>query len=164
MDLAIGFLLGVIGSWIVSILVVPLTETYVHKWIVRLLGSYKQRARNVAGYWTQCWEVESDNFESSNEALVKIKQFGRRVFTSFYAGSNKYFFSGRIDQGRYVTGKWYGEIKGDYHGSFQLHIAPNGQSMDGIWLGFDSKSNVKTGHWTWKRYEVNVRREPVIEW
>jgi hypothetical protein len=51
----------------------------------------------------------------------------------------------------YVTGTWENIVEGmQYHGAFQLFLHPDGQKMEGVWVGFDSRNHIQHGWWHWE--------------
>ena len=117
---------------------------------------YFSKKYSLSGDWNERWWVSSENYPDSNEdPNVIIKQKGNRIQATFYSGEHKYNVEGSISPQRFLTGIWGDVDNGNtYHGSFQLRISPKWDTMEGVWLGFDTDSGFKSGKWQWKRSHV----------
>ena len=114
------------------------------------------KKNSLSGEWCERWWVSSDNYPDANEdPNVIIKQTGNRVFTTCRSGGDTYVVEGTLNSQRFLTGTWGDIEKGTtYHGAFQLRISPKWDTMEGIWIGFDTDSSFKSGKWQWKRASV----------
>jgi hypothetical protein len=60
---------------------------------------------------------------------------------------------GTIKDNRYFTGIWFHPVRrSHHHGAFELLLNVDGESMDGLWLGYsETKNTIQTGRWAWRR-------------
>ncbi len=144
--------LGIIGSLIASFLYPPAFDRFAAL-LVKVLGWFPTRhAPRFAGVWKSIWEVNSPSYSSpSIDEHVVIRQLGKRIYAKSRAGKSHYFLIGTVDEGRYITGTWFDETQGGYHGAFQFVVNPATGNFDGLWIGFSKTGIVKHGLWTWER-------------
>jgi len=108
---------------------------------------------NLSGDWCERWKVEgSKRFEKDNEdENVVLTQNGCHVSGTHQVKNRTHDMIGTIKD-NYITGTWSDiESGGTYHGAFQLKINPDGETLSGQWLGFDTKGGFKHNIWEWKR-------------
>lgn len=143
---------GVIGSLVASFLYPPLWDRSVAL-LVRLVGwvPFRRRPR-FAGLWKSTWEVDSSSYPSPViDERVEIHQLGRRIYAKSRAGHFDFYLVGTVDGGRYITGTWFDETHGGYHGAFQFVVDPATGNFKGVWIGYSKTGVVKHGEWTWER-------------
>lgn len=152
LELILSFVVGLIAS-VAATFLFPALQNAVAAGIVRVLGwlPFRQRA-SFAGNWKATWYVESNRYPPQViDDSVLIRQFGKRIYAKFKAGKLDCYLVGTIDDGRYITGTWYDETQGGYHGAFQFVIDPSTKDFSGRWIGFSTTGVVKGGSWEWER-------------
>lgn len=112
-------------------------------WVVRLLfwipvrGIFRDAPTKLSGQWESEWASGgSKNYSDPNDrhSRLKIKQFGRYIYTELTSRGEAFGFFGRIYD-NYVVGDWFN--KSDplgYFGAYQLRIV-NSSLMEGKWIG-----------------------------
>ncbi len=145
-------LLGVIGSLIASFLYSPLWDRWVAL-LVRFFGWVPlRRPARFAGIWKSTWEVDSISYPSSMvDDKVEVRQLGRRIYAKMRANHFNFYLVGTVDAGRYITGTWFDETHGGYHGAFQFVVDPATGNFKGVWIGFSKTGAIKHGNWIWER-------------
>ncbi len=145
-----AFLLGVIASLFAAALFPAFAELGSNI-LVRMVGWLPLKGKtNLSGKWTSIWHVDSPRFPPENpDEDAEIRQLGNRIYMQHNADGIMFRASGKIDSGRYVTGVWFDETDGGYHGAFQLVIDPKTRNMDGEWVGYSTEGFVKHGKWVW---------------
>jgi hypothetical protein len=144
------FFLGVVTSLIAASLFPTIAEIG-STILVRAIGWFPLKGKiNLSGTWSSTWHVNSTRFPASvTDDSSDIKQLGNRVYMQHRANGIRFRANGKIDGGRYITGVWYDETNGGYHGAFQLVIDPITRNMSGEWVGYSTEGIVKHGKWTW---------------
>lgn len=155
----IEFLLGVIASLLAAALFPTFAEMG-SALVVRWAGWLPFKGKkNLSGTWSSTWYVDSPRFPPSvTDDDSEIHQLGNRVYMQHNADGIKFWARGTIDNGRYVTGVWFDQTDGGYHGAFQLVIDPKTRNMSGEWVGFSTNGFVKHGKWEW----VQKRPNPAV--
>ena len=108
---------------------------------------------NLSGEWSERWKVEgSKRFKKDNEdENVILSQNGNIVSGTHKVKRRTYGMNGKIKD-QFLPGTLDDiESGGTYHGAFQLRINPDGETLEGQWLGFDTDNKFKHNIWEWKR-------------
>ncbi len=153
-EMIASFAIGVLGSLAAAFLF-PALQTGVTAALIRLFGWLPVRRRaSFSGTWKATWHVDSPNFPPQVvDENVNVRQFGNRLYAKFKAEKLACHFMGTIED-RYITGTWYDEAKGGYHGAFQLIADISTRShLRGVWIGYSTSGIVKSGAWEWVRKE-----------
>lgn len=159
LSLIVSLFVGIVGSLLATFLF-PALQDACAATIARLIGWLPFRKRgSLSGLWTGKWHVESARYPPVvTDDQVTVRQFGNRFYARFSTGPLDCYLVGRIDAGRYITGTWYDEADGGYHGAFQFVIDPTTRDFRGRWIGFSTSGEIKTGLWEWTR----PPRSPVL--
>jgi hypothetical protein len=150
------FILGVIASLLAATLF-PVIAEMGSALLVRMIGWLPLKGKtNLSGTWSSTWHVDSPRFPPSvTDDNSEIHQLWNRVYMQHNADGIKFHANGKIDSGRYVTGVWFDETDGGYHGAFQLIIDPKTRNMSGEWVGYSTTGIVKHGKWVWVQKRPN---------
>jgi len=150
------FILGVVASLLAASLFPAIAEI-ASATLARMIGWLPLKGKtNLSGTWSSTWHVQSERFPPTvTDRCSKIRQLGNRVYIQHNAQGIKFRANGTIDSGRYVTGVWFDETDGGYHGAFQLVIDPQTRNMAGQWVGYSTTGVVKNGQWVWVRQPPN---------
>jgi hypothetical protein len=152
LSLIVSLCVGIVGSLLATFLFPSLQDACATV-ITRLIGWLPFRKRgSLSGLWTAHWYVNSKRYPPVvTEDLVVVRHLGNRFYARFSTGTLACYLVGRIDAGRYITGTWYDEADGGYHGAFQFVIDPTTRDFEGKWIGFSTSGEVKHGRWKWVR-------------
>src|ERR1039458_3477833 len=82
---------------------------------------------------------------------IVVRPSGKRIYAKSRAGKFDFYLIGTVDGGRYITGTWFDETQGGYHGAFQFVVDPATGNFSGLWIGFSKTGIVKHGFWVWER-------------
>lgn len=151
-SLAVSLLLGVVGSLLATFIFPSLQDGFATA-ISRIIGwlPFRKR-RSLSGTWKGVWHVESKRYPPAvTDDFAQVRQFGDRFYARFSTGPLDCYLVGTIDAGRYITGTWYDEADGGYHGAFQFIIDPTTRNFRGKWIGFSTNGEVKHGLLEWER-------------
>ncbi|HEX3128134.1 MAG TPA: hypothetical protein VH394_12460 [Thermoanaerobaculia bacterium] len=150
--LIVSFVVGVLGSLAAAFLF-PSLQIGVTAALIRLLGWLPiRRQASFDGLWKATWHVDSPKYPSQvMDENVRVRQLGNRVYAKFRAEKLACHLMGTIED-RYITGTWYDEVKGGYHGAFQLIADISDRNhLSGLWIGYSTSGIVKSGAWEWER-------------
>ncbi len=141
---------AVIGLVLGSLLADPLKRV----WSTSVHLLVDRTARRLGARWqTKWWYTDATGRSVETEDAITLRQFGV-LLTGHNEGTGKwrYNVSGRLTDDIYFTGTWKTTRPGEtYHGTFQLVVAANGDSMKGKWLGLSTNAGVRNGEWEWER-------------
>ncbi len=155
LQISASLLVGIIGSLLATFLF-PALQNAVQSGIVRLFGWVPfRRKSSLTGPWRSEWHVESEKYPPIVvDESATVRQVGTRFYAKFRSKLLDCHLVGTIDSGRYVTGTWYDDLEGGYHGAFQFIVDPtSGKSLSGKWIGYSTTGRVKEGDWTWEQHE-----------
>lgn len=122
---------------------------------VGLLGHVRAKQGRVSGRWIAiCRLPKSSNPPQITQTLI-VKQLGKSVIVRVSDDKQTIRARGKLLDNRYFTGTWYhAKQKSLYHGAFQLLLHPEGDRLDGKWVGFNPDGiNMQAGDWTWTRMQ-----------
>jgi len=152
LGLIASLIFGIVASLLATFLFPALYDAGVAA-IVRLFGWLPiKRHGSLSGTWKATWFVESERYPPEViDDNVAVRQLGNRIYAKFRASALDCYLVGTIDAGRYITGSWYDETQGGYHGAFQFIIDPATRNFGGKWIGFSTSGNIKHGRWELER-------------
>lgn len=120
----------------------------------------------LAGVWHSKYVYYSDGraAQFEGEHYVVLRQRGDHLSAQSLPNSlDSVLTLDLAVNGPVLTGKWMertslvGYYKGAvYHGAIQLLIDPTVRSIKGQWVGFDKKTNIKTGVWELSRVSAST--------
>jgi hypothetical protein len=132
------------------------------QWILAriLSGVVPRSARNVKGIWEARYTYESNGQTKEERQLVELRQLGKHVRgKNLTAHRHWYKMRGKLELEIYLTGVWETITEGDiYHGAFQFVVRPEGNAMEGKWIGFNNKQEINHGPWQWSLLSRSVDR------
>lgn len=152
------WLIGIIASVVITILLTdPLS--YLLTWV---FGGVIKYNKGIKGIWLTKYQYSSKGVQKEEINYFLIKQFGKYVLAKSLETS-PYKIRGKLDAKSFLTGTWIMKTSDnrEYHGSFQLTIAPQGTELNGKWLGFNSKYEIMTGDWHWELVTRNSTKKEV---
>lgn len=152
--LIISFVIGVLGSLVATFLF-PAMQDVALATFIRLFGWLPvRRNASFAGQWKATWYVDSPRYPPEViDDNVSVRQLGKRLYAKFRAGKLDCYLVGTIED-RYITGTWYDERRGGYHGAFQFIVDLSTLNFGGLWIGYSTSGVVKYGKWEWERKET----------
>jgi hypothetical protein len=147
-----------LALWIASIVFTAvlsiLFEEPIHRALARSLSRWAPRQpRDLTGVWEAEYTYISNSRQLVEKQLVELRQVGGFVYGHTLRGqSHGHISRGRFQNELYFTGTWENTRPGSiYHGCFQFLLDPEGNKMEGKWLGFsDTYKEVNHGNWSWK--------------
>ena len=116
-----------------------------------------QPATDFSGTWHSVYYYTSSAapgmFVSEYDVKIHHKD-GHLIIESQPSKEESYILLRLSLEGRIATGTWEehtspsGSYKGViYHGALQLVLAEDGQALHGMYIGFDRRMEVRSGHW-----------------
>lgn len=169
--LLIGFLLGIFGSMIATIIMNPVIEKLSGFATIRrlsgLLPSFLRDKRLDVG-WRQTWTVNEAGVQNSYSSDIKIFRFLNLVACEFtYPAKNGATVTahivGQFEVGRFLVGRWFNmaDTQG-YRGALQLQRSGDGQRFEGVWVGLSDGGGIKSGLWYWERHNNDPQGERTV--
>ena len=118
-----------------------------NEWYARAVGPYfSSTSRPLKGVWRNTFTYESRGVEYKVNHLVSINQIGFIVYANTIAGDLPHDkLSGLISERKFFTGTWSNKGGNVAHGAFQMSITPDGEEMDGKWVGFNRSNEIGQG-------------------
>jgi hypothetical protein len=150
--IVLSVLLGIVAT-ILGGLLFPGVQEAVYGFLIRSFSWLRLRRRaDFAGAWRSGWHVQSEKYPSVVvDEAAHIRQIGNRIYAKSQTPTFVCHLFGKIDSGRYITGTWYDEMEGGYHGAFQFIVDPATGNFSGKWIGYSTSGVVKEGNWEWER-------------
>jgi len=153
-------------EWLVplvfGVVLTVLLQDPLHWTLGRILGAFVPRpARNVQGIWEARYTYSGEKGRLKEELqLIELRQIGKYVRGRNLTGRMHWYkMRGKLELESYLTGVWENVREGDiHHGAFQFVVAPDGESMEGLWLGFDRKHEIQHGPWRWSLRSRSIRK------
>lgn len=148
-----------------ALLTILLSEP-IQYFLARVVGGLVPRnPRGVKGIWRSEYRFRAQGKMKTGMQLMKLTGFGPWVVGSCLAGEpHRHALRGRVRREVYFTGVWENVQKNrSWHGAFQFVIHPEGRSMRGRWVGFDSENRVAGGSWKWELLSESTSSRAVKE-
>jgi len=143
-----------LGVLLLGVILTLILEERLPWSIARLLNVVLPKPRrNVRGLWRARYTyLGEDGQEKHEEQVIELRQLGKHVWgRNHTARQHWYKMRGRLELEMYLTGVWENTPEGDiFHGAFQFAVCPEGNRMQGKWIGFDSHNNIQSGPWYWE--------------
>lgn len=145
-------ILLVLAGAVVALVTTVLFQEPLQRLLARLLGGIGPlRGSSLKGNWASRYSYFSQGRQEIIQ-VMQLRQFGPFVVGRSLqsSGPHKHFLHGRLRNGIF-TGQWHNVAdKAHHHGAFQFLLTPDGQGMEGKWVGFDKRHQIQHGNWTWK--------------
>ncbi len=119
--------------------------------------AHNTSSNHLSGIWRSDYIYHSSGRDADLQSRHYVRLYpkgGELVVESVPAANNSYLVARFWLDGNVATGSWQevtsleGEYNGAiYHGAAQLIIDAERKHMEGKWVGFGKKMEVKTGPW-----------------
>lgn len=151
---------------IASILATFIFRAFGHRYIfssdhlvIDFLGNNKYLSGNLSGIWQFNWKIKSSQsmtgkYKNTNSYSVRISQVWKFVAFHYVDNHEKYLFNAIIESPNKITGRWYSDRKHGYYGIFQGHVDYALNTIEGKWLGFNSKNEIVSNLFELKRKPI----------
>ncbi|MBN1184207.1 MAG: hypothetical protein JXB49_18100 [Bacteroidales bacterium] len=154
---------SIFGLIIGVVLKIVLTEPIHYIIASRFSFLVPKNKRKLKGIWKSKYKYLAGSNSKIEQHLIKIVQFGDYIFgENLTAKKHWYKIMGKLENGIYLTGKWRNSKENDiHHGAFQFSVKPNGNEMNGMWIGFDDKSIAQSGNWKWIKVSTIITKSEI---
>jgi hypothetical protein len=125
----------------------------------------------LTGIWLSRYEFESSGRGVlSNRHYVLVLQSGAHLMVRSLPASASRLSMELDANGQVITGTWTEQTSQEgyyrgavYSGALQMLLDPTGRSMEGKWVGFGRRLEMKTGPWSLELVTESVAPEAIQE-
>lgn len=160
-------LIGVVGGVLANAIWHAIQDAFTGWFVGNVYSRFA--SQGLTGIWLSTYDYPSasDGNIQRSQHLVVLFHLGKRVSGRSLPqpSGSKLRLDLRRGEADYLTGAWLehtstGRI---YQGGIHLTIVPTQDALEGIWIGYDRRRNIRSGRWTLTRISKTTAQETRIE-